>query len=402
MHMKQVMSDSPGSLSPAQRRRSIAAAIACISVFSITTGFASPLISLILESRDVSRSVIGTMASVPSFAILVSTPFIPRLVAKIGIRRFISVCIGLEFVLFLLLPLFDNLVAWFVIRAIMGASGSGLFVASETWINAVAQERTRGRVLAIYGMIISGSFGVGPALIPIVGIDGYAPFVIGAVFIALASIPLVWAGHLSPAFEGRSRFGLIAFLFVAPTLTAAIWLSAFKEMALSSLLPVYGVRNGLSSGDAAMMLTAFAVGAVLLQYPIGWLADRINRYGLLIACAIGGGLGAALLPTMLTMGGAVLWVGLLIWGGIFSGLYTVAMVLVGQRFRGPELVTANAAIGFLWGAGALTGPTAAGVAMDIWDPGGLSGIVTTITCMFIVFAIGRRIQVINTRNRNHV
>ena len=91
----------------------------------------------------------------------------------------------------------------------------------------------------------------------------------------------------------------------------------------------------------------------------------------------------------------------MVWGGIFSGLYTVAMVLVGQRFHGPELVTANAAIGFLWGAGALTGPTAAGIAMDIWDPGGLSGIVLTITCVFIVFAIGRRIQVIKSKSQKH-
>ena len=162
---------------------------------------------------------------------------------------------------------------------------------------------------------------------------------------------------------------------------------------MSSLLPIYGVRNDLGEGDAAMMLTAFAGGAVLLQYPIGWLADRINRYGLLIACAVGGVCGVALLPAMVATGGLIMWVGLLLWGGVFSGLYTVAMVLVGQRFRGAALVTATAAIGFLWGVGALTGPTAAGIAMDIWDPEGLSGIMLVITCLFIVFAIGRRIRV---------
>ena len=102
---------SRGTLSDAGQRRSLAAAIACISVFSITTGFASPLISLILESRGISRSVIGGMASVPSFAILITTPFIPMVVRWLGIRRFLALCISLEFILFLLLPLFDNLVA---------------------------------------------------------------------------------------------------------------------------------------------------------------------------------------------------------------------------------------------------------------------------------------------------
>ena len=109
----------------------------------------------------------------------------------------------------------------------MGASVSGLFVASETWINEVAIEKSRGRVLAIYGMIISGSFGLGPAIIPLVGIEGRLPFFIGAVFIGLASLPLIWAGRLSPVFEGRSSFGLLAFLLIAPTLTAAVWLGVF-------------------------------------------------------------------------------------------------------------------------------------------------------------------------------
>ena len=81
-------------------------------------------------------------------------------------------------------------------------------------------------------------------------------------------------------------------------------------MALSALLPVYAVRSGLGAGGAAMMLTAFAGGAVLLQYPIGWLADRINRYGLLIGCASSGAVGAALLPSMVNIGGVTMWIGL--------------------------------------------------------------------------------------------
>jgi len=380
------------TLSDSERYRSIAAAIACIAVFSITTGYAAPLISLILESRDVSRTVIGVMASVPSIAILLTAPLVPRLVAWLGLRRFLSGCIAIEFVLFLLLPVFDNLYAWFVIRALMGASSSGLFIASETWINEVALERTRGRVIAVYGMIISGSFGLGPLLIPLIGIDGLLPFVVGSAFIALAALPLLWTGGLSPSIEGRSKFSILAFLLIAPTVCVAIWVSSFKEMAVGSLLPVYGVRSGLGEGEAAMMLSAAALGAIVLQLPIGWLLDRINRHAVVIACSIGGAVGVALLPIMVETGGPVMWLGLLCWGGVFSGVYTGAMAIIGQRFSGAELVTANAAVGFLWGLGALMGPTTSGIAMDIWDPNGLPGVVFVLTVLLVVVAVCRRLQ----------
>lgn len=385
--------EAPKTLSDADRRRSIAAAITCIAVFAITTGFASPLISLILEARGTDRTIIGAMASVPALAILLSAPFIPLMVRLIGIRPFLYGCIAIEFILFLALPLFDSLAAWFIIRTLMGASSSGLWVASETWINAVALDHNRGRVMAIYAMILSGSFGLGPLIIVLIGTDGALPFVIGAAFIATAALPVLWAGQLSPTFHGKASFGVWSFLLVAPTLAGAIWLSSVKEMAYGALLPVYGVRSGLVEADAATLLTAAALGAVILQWPIGWLVDRFNRYAILIICASGGGIGVAMLPWLVAAGGIPMWLGMLFWGGVFSGVYTASMAIVGQRFRGADLVAANAAFGFLWGAGSLTGPILTGAAMDIWDPHGFPAAITVLTVVFVVFAIARRVQI---------
>ena len=381
------------------RRHSLAAAIACISAFAVTVSFASPLLSLILEARGVDRTTIGLMAAMPAFAILVTTPLVPAVVARIGLRTFLFACIASEFVLFLLLPVFDHLPAWFAIRALMGVSSAGLFVASETWINAVALDRHRGRVLAVYSMILSGSFALGPLIIPLTGTEGWAPFLAGSAFVAGAALPMLFARRLSPVFEGASSFNVLSFLWIAPTLAAAIWLSSFKEMSSAALLPVFGVRSGLPEHDAAMMLSAAALGALLLQLPIGWAADHANRYAVLFACAAAGAIGLAFLPALVQIGGAALWLGLLLWGGLFSGVYTAAMALVGQRFRGAELVTANAAFGFLWGLGSLTGPPLTGVAMDLRDPDGFPELMLGVTLLFLVLAALRRIHVRRRRGR---
>jgi MFS family permease len=217
------------SLSRSERRQSLAAAISCCAVFGITVAVMAPLISLNLEGRGVDRTTIGAMASVPAVALIATNPFLPALVRRFGLRPFLYGCLILEVVLTLLMPLFDSLAAWFILRGLMGASVNGLFVVSETWINAVAEERSRGRVLAIYGAVLSGSFALGPLMITVTGTEGWLPFLVAAALIALAGIPLLWSSGLSPVIAGRASFGVLSFFLVAPTLVAAVFLSAFKE-----------------------------------------------------------------------------------------------------------------------------------------------------------------------------
>ena len=380
------------ALTQRERRQSIAAAISCAAVFGITVAVMAPLISLILEGRGVDRTTIGAMASVPAVALIVTNPFLPAMVRRFGLRPFLYGCLLLEVVLTLLMPVFDSLVAWFILRGLMGASVNGLFVASETWINAVAEERSRGRVLAIYGAVLSGSFALGPLMISFTGTEGWLPFLVAAGLIASAGLPLLWSSGLSPAFGGRASFNILTFFLVAPTLVAAVFLSAFKEMSMGALLPVYGVRHGMSEGAAAAMLTACYTGALLFQLPIGWLADRMNRYLLLILLTACGLAGALLLPTTVELDRPFMWLGLGIWIGLFTGTYVVAMTIVGQRFQGADLVTANASFGFLWGLGMLVGPVLSGAAMDIWDPDGFPGVLAAVTTIVLAIALIRRWQ----------
>ena len=87
-----------------------------------------------------------------------------------------------------------------------------------------------------------------------------------------------------------------------------------------------------------------------------------------------------------------MWLGLALWIGLFSGVYIVAMALVGERFRGPDLVTANAAMGLLWGLGSLTGPALSGAAMDIWDPDGFPGTLAAFTALVLLLTVWRRLR----------
>jgi MFS family permease len=371
-----------------EKNRALAAIFACVTIYGLTLGLIRPLLSLLLESRAIDKTFIGLNAAMPAFGMMIISPLIPRLIKSLGIKRFLLSCLFVDICMILCYPTFDNLYAWYTFSLIAGAATNALLVASETWINEIAIDETRGRVMALYNALFIASMALGPLIIPIAGIDGWLPFIIGAFFVVLASIPLFWVGTSTLTLHGNSSFNLLSFVFVAPVLCFAILLFAWKEFAGSALLPVYGVINGMEPAGAAVMLTVLGFGGLMLTFPFGWLADKMDRYLLLVFCGVGILTGAITLPFVINQGIA-LWILLFFWGGFFSGLYTVIMTIVGQRFRGMELVVANIAIGIIWGIGSLTGPSLTGVAMDVWETNGFPIVFISASAVFVLFASGR-------------
>ncbi len=377
-------------MSSQNNKKQLHAIFACIAIYGLTLGLNHPLIALILESRNVHPSIIGLLAATPAIGMLLIAPTIPSMVRRFGLKPFLLGCFVADLMFFLMFPLFDNIYVWFVIRLLMGASTNALLTTSEAWINEIVDDENRGRTLGLYTAIMAASMSMGPLVIPITGIHGWSPFLVGAFFISLSIIPLLQTSVTELDVHTESSFSIVSFMFIAPIIVFATLLFAWKEFIFSALLPVYGVQNGMGTSTAAIMITAAGMGGVFLTYLIGWLADKFNRLIILILCGCTACIGALLLPFIFNVP-LILWPLLFILGGAFSGLYTLALTMVGQHFRGNELVTATVAIGMVWGIGSLTGPLIAGVAMDIWDPQGLPGTLFISSLLFIIFIIFRYI-----------
>lgn len=372
----------------AESKKVLAAILACVAIFGLTLGLSRPLLSIILESRDISRTLIGLNATMPAFGMLLSAPIIPMLTQRFGMKAFLIACLAIDLCAFLCYPLFDFLYAWFAIGVVTGAAGNCLLVASETWINEVVVDKNRGKILGFYNAIFAGTLAVGPLVIPVIGIHGWAPFLVGAFFMLLASIPLFWIDSVKPIIQGKPSFSITSFIIVAPVLIYAVLLFSWSQTAGAALLPIYGIRNGLDNASAALMLTVSGIGAVVFAYPVGCLADKMDRFTLLMMCGIAIVAGALLLPLVIQHK-QLLWVLLFFWGASFSGLYIVVLTMIGQRFRGINLTVANAALGMIWGIGSLTGSPITGLAMDIWDPEGFPIVFSIASVGFICFALIR-------------
>jgi MFS family permease len=141
-----------------------------------------------------------------------------------------------------------------------------------------------------------------------------------------------------------------------------------------------------------------AIAAVFFQYPIGWLADKVNRSWLLIACVLTMMVSIFLFPLLVEGGrdpwwqprALALWAAVSVWGGSMGGIFTVGITLLGQRFRDVELVSANAMFSVLFGVGGLLGPFLAGTAMSAMGPAGFPSSLLAAVAIYALFALYRQ------------
>lgn len=353
-----------------QRRWSLLAAIASVTVFGLSVGQAAPLLPLLLEQRGTDTTLNGLNAAATFVGVIIGPLLTPLFVRRFGIRNLLLVCFALDIGLFLAMKVFDSIAAWFVLRAALGVVGSAIFTTSEAWINQLAGDLGRGRIIGLYAAALSAGFGIGPLILSITGIEGWPPFLVNAAITVVATLPLFGVRGASRGFGPKSGTGPLGMFARASMILGTVAAFGLYEAALMTLLPICGVRSGLSERMAAATLSAVYFGAIALQVPIGWLSDRGSRVAALRLCG-GVGLLGPLALLSLPDSPTLLFGMLMVWGGVAFGIYPVALSMAGDRFRGSELVSINAAIIIAYGLGALVGPPLGGAAMDISNPQGL-------------------------------
>jgi len=378
--------------------RTIITIIAAVTVMGLSLSLSIPLVSLALERRGFGSDIIGYMGAFPALAFLFATPFVPRLSHIFGAGKMLWTALFLCSGSILALAFTENIYIWFLLRLGIGVGMSILFLISETWINQVATEKNRGRTIGLYVAFLTSGFALGPVLINLLGSEGQLPFIVATMIVASAGFFFFLSSSNYPSLSGHSSFSVFSFMKLAPLICAAALLVAFFDGSVLTLLPIYGVKNGMTAEMAVLMTSVLLGGNILLQVPIGWFADKLGREKVILVCGIIGLAGSLLLPVLISVP-LLLWPMLVIWGGAVVGTYTLALVLMGEKFKGAELVTANAAAGILWGVGSLIGPAAGGLAMEIYEPHGMSFVFTFICFLFVCIAIwqtSRRVAPIKT------
>lgn len=378
----------PGVLSEVQPRhkRSLAAAIVSMGMVNLSMGIAFPLTAIILARQGVEPGMIGLSTAAQAAPVFFISPLAPRIMRRFGPANVMITGLLLAGLSFLLMGLFANLYAWFPLRFLLGSAGTLLWATSEAWINALAHEERRGRIVGIYGASAAAGFALGPTMLVLIG-TGVEPFFIGGGLMIAAAAIVVTADRSRNHFEASDKSApLWRLIWVAPAALLANFFYAAAEESLVTFFPIYSMRLGMIEQTSLLLLTIASLGAILMQPVIGVVADRMNRMNLLIGLVLATAAGYVALPFVMPdfLQTAVM---LFLVVGLANGIFTLGMVLVGERFRGSELAGASAFTTAMWGTGALIGAPVSGAAMQLWDPHGLIAAVVLIFLAYLPFPV---------------
>ena len=372
--------------------RAVITIVVMAGVFGLQQGVSYPLLALILEEAGHSRTMIGLNAAMLPLGLIAAAPVIAPLARRIGAGGVALVSCALMIAALLALALTRDLALWFAARFVLGLGINGVYVVSETWLNLLVPRAQRGRWLALYATSLAAGFALGPTLLLATGTAGLAPFTATiAITAATAGLVLVAAPHLPPVVMEPGQ-SMRAFVPLAPLLLLAVGGAAAFDQAVLTFLPIWVLEIGGSKTGAQLAITALALGNVALQWPIGWLADRVSRRAAMLACTSATAVGALLLP-LVEGGGWTLWTLVFLWGGVAYGTYTVALIELGDRFTGGLLLAGNAAFAMMWGVAGLVGPSSVGAAMDLAGPVGLPMVLGSMfTALGLAFWLRPRLD----------
>ncbi|MEO1103740.1 MAG: MFS transporter, partial [Pseudomonadota bacterium] len=311
----------PAEAAPRTDILALAAVISGITGVGLALSLSLPLLSVVLDSRGITPTMVGINTATAGIAAIAILPFVTGLAKRFGTARLIVASFLTMAVTLLGFYYIETFALWFPLRFVFSAAVTVIFALTEFWINSLAPPSRRGFVVGIYTAFLSIGISIGPLILALVGTEGIAPFILGSVALLLAATPVVFVMNREPSLPSGGHRNLLRFVALAPLALCAALVFGAVESGGTAILPLYGTTIGLTSQHAVILVSAIAAGNVISQIPIGYLADKMDRRLLLGLCGLVGVAGVGLMPFVSQSYPALLAV-LFVTGGIVAGLYT--------------------------------------------------------------------------------
>jgi MFS family permease len=363
------------------------ALILSVAVVGLGLGATLPLTALALTQAGQGSDIVGIMTAMQAGGGLAIAPFASRIATRYGARETITGTVIVAAFATIAMQFSGNLWLWAALRFLCGAALMLLFTIGEAWVTQLADDATRGRVVAIYATNFTLFQMMGPVLVSAIGHWPSMRFAVcGAIFLlALPALAMIRVSpHALDSDEGEHG----DWRQVLPRMPALVigtgFFALFDTLALS-LMPLFAISHGIDANVGVLFASAILLGDTTMQFPIGWLADRIGRAKVHAGAGVVVALALPLLPWAVNYPW-VCWPLLFVTGAAAGSVYTLSIVACGERFRGAALVTATAIVGASWSTASFGGPIIAGALMERVGADALIAVLFAAVCAFLIAA----------------
>jgi MFS family permease len=315
----------------------------------------------------------------------------PEMIRRVGHVRVFAALGSLISAVLILYPALANAEAWMVGRVIIGFCFSAVYVTAESWLNNSATNENRGQTLSLYMIVQMIGIVAAQGVLLLGDPSGYILFIIPSVLVSVAFAPILLSITPTPAFDTTKPMSLKKLYKVSPLGVVGMFLLGGVFSAQFGMAAVYGGKAGLSIAQISLFVSAFYVGALIMQYPLGYISDRMDRRFLILLTAALGGV-ASIVAVIWGEDIIILLAAAFVIGGTSNPLYSLFLAYTNDFLEHEDMAAASGGMVFVSGLGAISGPIVTGWLMTTVGPGAFFGLIGALMIAIAVYAAFRMTQ----------
>ena len=317
----------------------------------------------------------------------------PEMIRRVGHVRVFAALASFISAVMISYPMLTDPIAWSLGRVVIGFCFSGVYVTAESWLNNAASNENRGQALSLYMIVQMIGIVSAQALMLVGDPAGYETFVIASILVSISFAPILLSISPTPAFDTTKPMTLKQLMETSPLGCVGMFLLGGIFSAQFGMAAVYGARAGLSLVEISTFVASFYIGALVLQYPLGWFSDRMDRRVLILVVSVVGGCGAVA-GMVFGVTFPILLAAAFVIGGMSNPLYSLLIAYTNDYLEHEDMAAASGGLIFINGMGAIAGPLITGWLMGdaIFGPPGFFLFIAALLFAMAVYALYRMTQ----------
>lgn len=344
---------------------SIIALLMSAVLIQLSNGLQGILLPVRASLGEFSVFSIGMLSTAFFIGLIIGCLFCPWIVRRVGHIRSFTAFAAIASISALLHSVYFNELAWWAARMLTGICFAGMQMILESWLNERATNDTRGKILSVYTLLNLGFIVAGQQLLNLADPQNFILFVFASITLSLAVIPVALTTSPSPSPVGRVKLRIKWLYSISPAGVIGSLGVGLTNGAFWGLGALYAQQTGLSISQITLFMSILVLGGAVLQWPLGWISDRVDRRVIIIIACVASALSALFIASQILS--AIPWLFILI--GIFGAfalpIYALCLAHASDHTNASDTLGISGGLLLVYSIGAMVGPVIASSLMEL-------------------------------------
>ena len=357
----------------------------------VGNGLQGTLIGIRGEIEGFSTIELSIVMSAYFVGFLGASQLVPELIRRVGHVRVFAALASFISAVLIAYPLLTNPIFWSLGRVVIGFCYCGVYITAESWLNNSVDNEKRGQALSLYMIVQMVGIVSAQGVLALGNPNDYSLFIIISILVSISFAPILLSISPAPAFERTKLMTLSRLFTTSPLACVGMFLLGGVFSAQFGMSAVFGAQIGLSLSQISLFVASFYIGAMIFQYPIGWVSDKMDRRLLILLISAASATGSA---SAYFAGGyffALVFAAFLV-GGLTNPLYSLLIAHANDFIEYEDMASAAAGLLFVNGVGAVSGPIIIGYAMNAYGSEIFFVIIALLMATLAIYAGYRMTQ----------